>query len=96
MKESDPETKENLWVAHLSVMALGGIFLGEEHLASSTGYAGRPAAASPSACSTRAAFQRGPGTRPVLGNGVSPMDQEYHNENLKQSLGFPGRKWSIL
>ena len=40
--------------------------------------------------------KRGPGTRRVLGNGVSPMGQEYHKENQKQSRGFPGRKWNIL
>lgn len=41
--------------APIKVMALGEIFLGEGHLASSTGYAARPAAV----CRTRAAFQKG-------------------------------------
>lgn len=69
--------------APIKVTALGEIFLGEGHLASSTGYAARPAAASPSACSTKAAFQKG--TRGLAcagkwrqpdGSGISQREPE--------------------
>lgn len=93
MKESDPETKENLWVAHLSKSQPlerssleKGIWL--PALGMQRGLQLCVGPEQPS--------KRGPGTRRVLGNGVSPMGQEYLKENQKQSLGFPDRKWNIL
>lgn len=97
MKESDPETKENLWVAHLSKSRSlerssleKGIWL--PALGMQRGLQLHPLLR----VVPKQPSKRGPGAWRVLGNGVSPMGQEYLKENQKQSLGFPGRKWNVL
>lgn len=96
MKESDPETKENLWVAPLQSYGPWRDLPWRRASGFQHWLCREPAAASPSACSTRAAFQKGTRDPACAGKWSHRMGQEYQRETQKQSLGFPGRKWNVL